>query len=313
MRVLIFTDTNGPVTASLIEAIVRIARLRDDLDVAGIVTRFPDRFRATARQRCRRIARTALVTAMSPELRLRTRVPRFIDLFALQRRAGIRVLVARNANLHEPAFLCGLRDEVRADVALSIYCLSIFRPPLLALFDQAVNFHNALLPRYRGLKATSFAIHAGEPNAGFTFHRMTEAIDDGAVLMQEPVPIHDGESLAQVTGRTAERAVAALARVIDLVAANDAGRPQIGPGSYFSRRDAESMVRIDAPEQLDADELQRRIRAFGTLEIAIDGVPYPITRLRPSSAGRPLAFRTADGRVLAPDRLRGLPLFLYRR
>jgi methionyl-tRNA formyltransferase len=313
VRLLIFTDTNGVVTASLIEATLRLARERGDLEVAGIVTTHPERFRATALQRCKRIARGAIVAAANPQLPFRSRLPHYLDLFGLQRRTGIRVLVPPDGSLHEPAFLRLLADDARPEVALSVYCLRIFPRPLLDLFDQAVNFHNGLLPRYRGLKATSFAIYAGEPNAGFTFHRMTEGIDEGPILVQEPVPIHDREGLAEVTERTAEQAVAALPGVLDRVVALDPGLPQIGPGSYFSNRDVRAMVQIDAPEQLGADELQRRLRAFGTLSITIHGARYPVTRLRRVAPGRPLAFRTADGRVLAPDRLRGLPRFLYRR
>ncbi len=54
------------------------------------------------------------------------------------------------------------------------------------------------------------------------------------------------------------------------------------------------------------------MRAFGWLDVTIDGRTRQVTRLRRSSRGRPLAFRTADGVMLAPDRLRGLPLPLRR-
>ncbi len=48
---------------------------------------------------------------------------------------------------------------------------------------------------------------------------------------------------------------------------------------------------------------RKRIRAFGTVHLTIGGAEHPVTRLREARSGQPPSFRTADRRVLAPDRL----------
>jgi len=46
------------------------------------------------------------------------------------------------------------------------------------------NVHNSLLPKYRGLHAFTWAIINGETELGYTLHKVTEGIDDGAIMSQ---------------------------------------------------------------------------------------------------------------------------------
>ena len=312
MRLLIFTDLNNAVTTRLIDATLRLARERGGMEVGGIVTSKPDEFRPDRRATVKRLARRALVAASNPVVAFRTFRTEPVDLFPRRHRQDILILVPPKGDPNDAAFRSRLADEVKADVALSYYSLRLFKRPLLETFRQAVNFHNGLLPWYKGMMATSFSIYFGEPRAGYTFHRMTEELDGGPILVQDSVAIVDGDSLREVTSRLAAQAARDLPRVLDMVATGDPGRLQTGAGNYFSRHDVKAMMRIEHPGQLNADELQRRLRAFGTLDITIDGVRYPVTRLRATAPGRPLAFRTAEGIVLAPDRLDQIPAFLYR-
>ncbi|MGH2954001.1 MAG: formyltransferase family protein [Solirubrobacterales bacterium] len=212
MKLVIFTDVNAPVTAGLIEATLRLARDGNGVEVGAFVTSRPDDFRSRRRDHS-------------------------IDLFREARRHGVPVLVPPTGDPNDPAFRTMLAEEVKGDVALSYFALRIFRRPLLDTFEQAINFHNSLLPDYKGVMATSFSMYFGEPRTGY---------------------------------------------------------------SYFSLRDLEETTGIEHPERLSAQELQRRVRSFGLVYITIGGEPRPVTRLEPAGSDRPLAFRTADGRMLAP-------------
>lgn len=53
----------------------------------------------------------------------------------------------------------------------------------------AVNFHDALLPRYAGLFAPQMAVASGEHEAGVTWHVMEVDWDTGGILAQKSVPI----------------------------------------------------------------------------------------------------------------------------
>lgn len=48
-----------------------------------------------------------------------------------------------------------------------------------------INFHNALLPKYPGRNAPSWAIYNGEDKTGITWHYVTDGIDDGDIIIQK--------------------------------------------------------------------------------------------------------------------------------
>lgn len=48
-----------------------------------------------------------------------------------------------------------------------------------------INIHYSLLPKYRGLHSTAWAILNGEKKLGLTIHLMNEFIDDGPIIHQE--------------------------------------------------------------------------------------------------------------------------------
>ena len=54
---------------------------------------------------------------------------------------------------------------------------------------MAINYHDALLPRYGGLHATTWALFQGETMHGITWHRMTPEVDAGEILARREVPI----------------------------------------------------------------------------------------------------------------------------
>ena len=88
------------------------------------------------------------------------------------------------------------------------------KPPLVLLagfmriltpgFVQAhtgrlINIHPSLLPAFTGLHTHQRAILAGCKFAGATVHRVTEVLDEGAILEQSVVPVlpdDDAHSLA---------------------------------------------------------------------------------------------------------------------
>jgi len=101
------------------------------------------------------------------------------------------------------------------DLLLSIHNLRIFEPEVLSLPRLlAVNYHDAPLPRYAGLHATTWAILAGERAHGITWHRMTAKVDAGDLLLQHPVPIESGETAWTLNGRCTEAAIETFPQLI---------------------------------------------------------------------------------------------------
>lgn len=62
-------------------------------------------------------------------------------------------------------------------------------------------FHDSLLPAYRGFAPTVWAIVNGEPQTGVTLFCISEDMDAGDVVAQEPVPIGPRETIAEVIDR----------------------------------------------------------------------------------------------------------------
>ncbi|WP_226063794.1 methionyl-tRNA formyltransferase [Kaistella polysaccharea] len=60
---------------------------------------------------------------------------------------------------------------------------------------EIINVHYSLLPKYRGLHSTVWAILNEESELGLTIHRMNEKIDDGDIIYQFTTK-NDGESTA---------------------------------------------------------------------------------------------------------------------
>ena len=52
-----------------------------------------------------------------------------------------------------------------------------------------INFHNALLPKFPGRNAPSWAMYEGETEAGITWHYVTPGVDDGAIIIQKKTQI----------------------------------------------------------------------------------------------------------------------------
>jgi len=63
---------------------------------------------------------------------------------------------------------------------------------------KAINYHPALLPRYRGGSAINWAIINGETETGVTIHYIDAGIDTGDIILQEKVPIYPQDTVASL-------------------------------------------------------------------------------------------------------------------
>jgi methionyl-tRNA formyltransferase len=153
---------------------------------------------------------------------------------AVTRRHGIRLL--RLDDVNAPDFIATL-GSMDPDLVISVSCPQIFHRPLLDLPRLGcLNVHSALLPKYRGMLPTFWALVNGEPETGVTVHRMVEGIDGGDIILQRRVPIAADETLLSLMRKT-KRMAADL--VLESIKEFDAGTvsPMSNPadeGSYFS-------------------------------------------------------------------------------
>jgi methionyl-tRNA formyltransferase len=190
-----------------------------------------------------------------------------VSLQALARHYRFDVLVvpaAKGAQLAK-----WFHERLQPEVLLSIFWKRRFDAEFLALFKQSVNYHNGRVPDYRGLRATPWSLYRGEQVSGFTFHRISEQLDVGNVLVEGAVPIAAGASVFDVEYAKTRLAASHLRAVADAIAANDPGAPQAQPAMYNKVSDIARLRRIDEPASVSAAEVLRRIRAFGPIEVRL--------------------------------------------
>jgi len=217
-------------------------------------------------------------------------------------------VVPDRRDINAASFVKSVREDLRPTLALAAGCVQIFGKDLLAACGAACNFHNALLPKYRGLRATGWAVYYEEKQAGFTFHYMNERIDDGPILLQEAVPILQDRGIRRLDGEVLNLAAGKVSAVLDLMIRGDPGVPQRGTPSYFGRKAIRDIRRINRVSDFTRAELERRLRAFIWLDVSINGRVLEVTRFVPARSG---GWVTADGVRLRPTRFLFLPRPLY--
>lgn len=301
MRVLVVCDIQGPSTEALVRATLIEASRRTNLDVVGFATVNPNMAQVLPGVDLRRAA-TRVIEAMAS--RQRPRDSRRFDLSALAAECELPVFLAETS-VNDVTFLDQVFEAIEPDVLFNINGVQIFDQVTLDRFADAVNYHDGLLPHYAGRAATSQSVYRGEAETGFTFHRITAAVDAGPVLAQGLVSTTG--TPVEVHARKVDAAVAQLPRLFDALASGDAGEAQVGSGSYFSRADYLELTTIDAPESFASSELLRRDRAFHKLTITIDGRAERVTSLTRGSERHPFAFRVADGVWLRASTIKGIP------
>lgn len=91
----------------------------------------------------------------------------------------------------------------------------------------AINFHDGPLPHYAGLNTPSWALLNGETAYGITWHRLSEGIDEGDILIEEPVEISPDDTALTLNAKCFEAGIASFARLLDTIDQGSlAGSPQ---------------------------------------------------------------------------------------
>ena len=129
------------------------------------------------------------------------------DAFALTRaeKAGITTAVARE----QQEVLKELKASGAEIVVLAGY-MRVLSPEIIAEYrDRIINIHPSLIPKYcgkgfYGMRVHKAVIEAGEKESGATVHYVDEGVDTGAIILQEKVPVLDGDTPETLAARVLE-------------------------------------------------------------------------------------------------------------
>jgi len=129
---------------------------------------------------------------------------------ALERAAAAGIPAAAFELDHYPS-----RDErdaamadwlVGHDVTLVVCAgyMHLLRPAFLERFDQIVNTHSAPLPEFPGAHPIEDVLAAGVAQTAATVHYVDEGVDTGPVIVAEPVPVRDDDTVETLRARVQE-------------------------------------------------------------------------------------------------------------
>lgn len=217
---------------------------------------------------------------------------------------GVDLLFARDRSSLEP-----LLRAVRPELAVCFGFPWLIPPEVLTVPPLGIiNLHPSLLPRHRGPIPTAWAIRAGDPTYGVTWHRMDDAFDTGGILAQAPVPMEPDDTEIRVVGpRLLAVAVELLPRALERVAAGDPGDPQRSTGDEpYAGWFEDEYGTIDWSRP--AEEIHRQVRAWGLVgasgrhgaRAVVDGRAVFVRRtslVDPGDADGAVRMDAADGPV----------------
>ena len=124
------------------------------------------------------------------------------------------------------------------ELILSIRYGGILREQAIATSRFGVlNLHSGLLPDYRGVMATFYAMLNGEQEIGTTLHSIADAgIDTGDVLGQTHMPLHYDRSYLWNVLQLYPAGVDMMLAAVDKISMGEAltSQPQSSGGNYYS-------------------------------------------------------------------------------
>lgn len=123
------------------------------------------------------------------------------------------------------------------------------------------NLHASLLPRWRGAAPIQRAIMAGDPVTGVQVMRMSEGLDEGAIILSETVRIDALETAGSLHDRLAAVGAHLLPRALAAIERGGAREtPQAEDGVTYAKKIKPAEARIDWTRP--AVEIDRHIRGL---------------------------------------------------
>ena len=160
-------------------------------------------------------------------------------------------------------------DGLDFDYLFSVANLRILPAALIASARQlAINFHDALLPRYAGLNAPAWALLAGETTHGVTWHEMTPEVDAGRIVRQSGFALAADETALSLNTKCYEAGLASFQALLEDL---NHGRLTLTP----QQGSAEYMGAAARPAGLGTLDFSMSAADVGRVVRALDFGPHP--------------------------------------
>ncbi len=313
-KFVIFCDSSPWEPSILLDGVCHAISKRKDMEIAAVVMLSHPCSLKMLYRLYRAKVNKALRLIWNGRENNKTPTPK--NIYFLARKAGADIVVPGNNNVNDPKFVKKLKSKYQPNVLLTFYFPQKLSPELLDIFEQKINYHNGLLPNYRGIKASSWSVYNGDPVTGFSFHHMTENFDDGPVLIEGTIEISDKDNQFTILCRKTSSAANKFTELLQCIEDRNPGVSQQGNANYYSLNMFKNITSISDPSQFSRQELFRRIHAFGILKIKF-GERWINTRIMRTiknsiSNQRGLCFQTSDNYTIRIHRIGSLPISLHK-
>jgi methionyl-tRNA formyltransferase len=153
-------------------------------------------------------------------------------------------------------------SDCGADVAVVVAYGKLIPAALLDVPAHGfVNLHPSLLPRHRGPSPIQWSLVCGDRATGVTTMLLDEGMDTGPILLQERVPINDGETAEMLAPRLADLGADLVVKTLDsLEAGTVTPRPQPSDGVNTTPMLRRNFAKVDW--SMPARQLVNRLRGF---------------------------------------------------
>lgn len=104
------------------------------------------------------------------------------------------------------ARVTALLDERAIDLVVLAGFMKVLSPDIIRRYRHRIlNIHPALLPSFPGTHAQKQAVEYGVKWSGCTVHFVDEGVDTGPIVVQEAVPVLEGDTEERLSERILER------------------------------------------------------------------------------------------------------------
>lgn len=104
------------------------------------------------------------------------------------------------------ARVVSLLEENAIELVVLAGFMKVLSPNIIRRYRHRIlNIHPALLPSFPGTHAQKQAVEYGVKRSGCTVHFVDEGVDTGPIVLQEAVPVMEGDTEESLSARILER------------------------------------------------------------------------------------------------------------
>ena len=189
-----------------------------------------------------------------------------------------------------------LRETQAEAMIVAAYGLILPQAVLTIPTRGCLNIHASLLPRWRGAAPIQRAILAGDSETGITIMQMDAGLDTGAMLLQKPLRIEDGDNAASLHDKLAALGAATIVEALSRLDTLTLKAQDSAQATYAAKL---TKAEAGLDWQRPADELARCVRAYHPVPGAHTQYAGQVIKIWQASVEASLG--GSPGEVLAAD------------